>query len=214
VPAVNYMEGLMDSLIEQAGQYAGTQLNKARWVLGINGALAVAFGVLILVWPGISLYALTIVFGAWVLATGLVGIFTVMGSPGAAGRGWLVFRSLLDIVVGLVVLFWPGISALALLYVIGAYAIVLGIITIGGAFWLPFSGGETAVLVLCGFAAILFGIVMFARPAGGALVVLGLIAAFALVVGTGELVLAIGGRRIVDRQLHRTFGPPKVRTSS
>jgi uncharacterized membrane protein HdeD (DUF308 family) len=204
----------MDSLIEQAGQVAGTQLKKARWALGINGALSIAVGVLILVWPGISLFALTIVFGAWVLATGIVGIVSAMGGSDSEGRGWLVFKSLLDIAVGLIVLVWPGISALALLYVIGAYAIVLGIITIGGAFWLPFSGGESAVLVLCGFAAILFGIVMFAKPGGGALVVLGLIAAFALVVGTGELVFAVGGRGIVERQLKNAFGPSKVQTST
>jgi uncharacterized membrane protein HdeD (DUF308 family) len=204
----------MDSLLEEARQYAGTQLTKARWALGISGALSVVVGVLILAWPGISLYALTILFGAWVFATGVVGIVSAIGGPSAGSRGWLVFKSLVDIAVGLVVLFWPGISALALLYVIGAYAITLGIITIGGAFWLPFSGGDSALLVLGGFVSILFGIVMFARPGGGALVVLALIAAFALVTGISELVVAIGGSRIVDHQVKTTFGPPKPQTSS
>ena len=204
----------MDSFLEEARQYADTELTKTRWALGISGAVSVAVGVLILAWPGISLFALTILFGAWVFATGIVGIASAIGGAGSGGRGWLVFKSLVDIAVGLVVLFWPGISALALLYVIGAYAITLGVITIGGAFWLPVSGGDSALLILGGFASILFGIVMFAMPGGGALVVLALIAAFALVAGISELVVAIGGRRIVEHQVKRTFGPPKPQTSS
>ena len=99
------------------------------------------------------------------------------------------------------VLVWPNISALALLYVIGAYAIVLGIIAIGGAFWLPIGGGDTALMILSGLVSILFGIVMFAKPGAGALVTLALIAAFALITGITELVVAIGGKRLVEQNL-------------
>ena len=42
--------------------------NRIRWTIGINGALSVAFGAMILAWPGIRLYALTILFGAYALA--------------------------------------------------------------------------------------------------------------------------------------------------
>ena len=104
---------------------------------------------------------------------------------------------------------WPSISALALLYVIGAYAVALGIIAIGGAFYLPISGGDTALLILSGMVSILFGIVMFARPGTGALVTLALIAAFALVTGITELVVAIGGERLVEHELKRSFAPLK-----
>jgi len=203
----------MDSLFEEAGQMAGTQLKKLRWALGINGILSIAFGVIVIAWPGISLFALTILFGAWLLARGIVGIASAI-SGSVAGRGWIVFVSLLDIAVGVIVFVWPGISALALLYVIGAYAIVLGIITIGGAFWLPFSGGDTVLLVLGGIASILFGIVMFAMPSGGALVLLALIAAFALVTGLWELAVAIDGKRMLEKRMNRALGPPKTQTAS
>jgi uncharacterized membrane protein HdeD (DUF308 family) len=78
---------------------------------------------------------------------------------------------LLAIAVGILVLVWPSISALALLYVIGADAVVLGLVSI------------------------LFGIVIFARPGDGALVTLALTAAFALVTSITEVVAAIGGKR-------------------
>jgi uncharacterized membrane protein HdeD (DUF308 family) len=46
----------MDTTVDQFRQRAQTQITKARWALGINGALAVALGVLIIIWPNISLY--------------------------------------------------------------------------------------------------------------------------------------------------------------
>ncbi len=114
------------------------------------------------------------------------------------------------------VLAWPSISALALLYVIGVYAIALGIIAVGGAFWLPLDGGGTALMILSGMLSILFGIVIFSRPGAGALVTLALIAAFALVTGITEVVVAIGGERLVDGQLKRVFAPsrPKAHPST
>jgi len=131
-------------------------------------------------------------------------------------RGWLVLSSLLGIAVGVMVLVWPSISALALLYVIGAYAIALGIIAVGGAFWLPIDGGDTALMILSGMVSILFGIVIFSRPGAGALVTLALIAAFALATGITEVVVAIGGERLVDEQLERVFAPsrPKAHPST
>src|SRR3989442_11906941 len=118
----------MDSIIERTGKLAGTQLAELRWALGINGALSIAFGVVILIWPGISLFALTILFGAYTAATGVIGLGAAISGTTKQGRGWLAVSSLLGVAVGVMVLLWTGISALALLYVIGAYAVALGII--------------------------------------------------------------------------------------
>jgi uncharacterized membrane protein HdeD (DUF308 family) len=197
----------MESAFEQVAKTAGTQLTKMRWALGLNGVLAIAVGVVILVWPGISLYALTILVGAYALATGVIGLYYAFTADGKSERGWLIFSSLLGIAVGLVILVWPNISALALLYVIGIYAVALGIMAIVGAFWLPIDGGDTALMILSGLVSIAFGIVIFAKPGTGALVTLALIAAFALVTGITELVVAIGGKRLVESDLKRTFAP-------
>src|SRR4029079_18816625 len=72
----------MESVLNRVNKMADTQLTKMRWALGLNGLLSIALGVVILVWPGISLFALTIVFGAYALATGIVGLgfsFTAEG---------------------------------------------------------------------------------------------------------------------------------------
>src|SRR5215471_10660249 len=195
----------MESAFDQVVKTAGTQLTKMRWALGLNGVLAIAAGVVILVWPSISLFALTLLFGVYALASGLTQLYFAFTAMPKGERGWLVFSSLLGIAVGVIVLVWPNISELALLYVIGAYAVVLGLIAIYGAFVLPLDGGDSALLGLTGLVSILFGVVMFAKPGDGALVVLALIAAYALVVGITEIVVAIGAKRILESDLKRVF---------
>jgi uncharacterized membrane protein HdeD (DUF308 family) len=197
----------MESVVERATKAARGDINKIRWALGINGVLSIAFAVVILIWPGISLYALVLLFGAFSLANGVVMLGVAISGRVKEGRGWLAVAGIAGIAVGVLVFLWTGMSALALLYVIGAYAIALGIIGIGGAFWLPLEGGDRALLLLVGLVSILFGIVMFAKPGDGALVLLALIAAFALVRGIGELVVAIGGQRLVEREIKRAFTP-------
>jgi uncharacterized membrane protein HdeD (DUF308 family) len=177
-----------------------TQVTKARWLLGVRGVLSIAMGVVILVWPGISLVALTIVVGAYALANGITELGYAFTAEGKSQRGWFVFSGLLGIGFGVMVLAWPGISSLALLYVIGGYAIAIGVLAIGASFQLPLDGRDAAFMILGGLVAILFGIVMFARPGAGALATLALIAAFALATGVSQLVVAIGGKQLAEHK--------------
>ena len=127
-------------MLDRAAKNARTQITRMRWMLGLHGLASVVFGVMILAWPGISVYALTIVFGAYTLATGIVEFGTAFTAQGKEVRGWLILRGLLGITVGVLVFAWPGISALALLYVIGAYAVALGILFVAASFRLPLDG--------------------------------------------------------------------------
>src|SRR4051812_48233852 len=108
----------MESSFDRVASLARTQVTKMRWAVGINGLLSVAFGVAIIIWPDISLFALTVLFGAYTLATGVVGLVASFSGAARNERGWLGLSSLLGIVTGVLVLVWPGISELALLYVI------------------------------------------------------------------------------------------------
>src|SRR5581483_1484044 len=192
----------MNSLPDPA-KLVGTQVKKWRWALGLHGLASVVFGVIVLAWPGISVFALTIVFGAYTLAVGITQVATAFSSKHKQERGALILSGLLGTAVGIVVLAWPSISALALLYVIGTYAVVLGLIAIVASFQLPLDGHDTPLAVLNGLVAIVFGIVIFARPGAGALAVLALIAAFALVTGVSELVVSIGGKKLVEWRLQK-----------
>jgi uncharacterized membrane protein HdeD (DUF308 family) len=194
----------METMLDRAARISRTQVTKMRWVLGLHGLASVVFGVMILAWPGISVYALTIVFGAYTLATGIVEFGTAFTTQGKEERAWLIVRGLLGITVGVLVFAWPGISALTLLYVIGAYAVAFGVLFVVASFRLPLDGRETASMILTGLVAIVFGIVIFAAPGAGALAVLGLIAAFALVTGISELAVSIAGEKLLERKV-KTF---------
>jgi len=204
----------METLFDGAAKIVRTQSTKIRWVLGLHGLASVMFGVMILAWPGISVYALTIVFGAYTLATGLVEFGTAFTAQAREERGWLILRGLLGITVGVLVFAWPGISALALLYVIGAYAFGLGILAVIAGFRLPLDAHDKTAIALTGLASIVFGIVIFAKPGAGALAVLALIAAFALVTGVTELVVAIGGQKLLERKAKQTFSKPPAQVKT
>jgi uncharacterized membrane protein HdeD (DUF308 family) len=153
-----------------------------------------------------DVYALVLVFGAYALAGGVLGLVAAIGSPDLPGRGWRLVGSIAGIAVGVLVFTNTEMSAVALLYVIGAYAIVLGAVAIRGAFLLPLPGSDSALLGLTGAVSVLFGIVMFVEPGDGAIAVLALIAAYALIVGLAELTVAIGGKRIL-RSLEQRYTP-------
>ena len=77
----------MESMFNRVSKMADTQLTKMRWALGLNGLLSIALGVVILLWPGISLFALTILFGAYALATGVVGLYYSFTARAKGERG-------------------------------------------------------------------------------------------------------------------------------
>jgi len=202
----------METFYDRAANAARAEITKLRWALGLHGLASAVVGVMILAWPGISVYALAIVFGAYSLVTGIFEFGAAFTSQGKEERGWLSVRGLAGMGIGVLVLAWPGISALALLYVIGGYAVALGILAVAAAFRLPLDGRDTAPLVLTGLASIMFGIVISAKPGAGALAVLALIAAFALVTGVSELVVAISGEKLVERKAKKLFATSATTT--
>ncbi len=171
----------------------------------LRGAVGIAFAILILAWPGIGLTALIALFGAFALVSGvatIAGAFSVR-LP-SSRRAWLVVEGLLGVAVGVVVFIWPSLSALGLLYAIAAWAIAFGILEIALSFNLPISGRRSLLLGLSGLLSIGFGVIMFAKPGAGAIALLALIAAFALVSGVTQVVLAFEFRRAVG-ELERPF---------
>jgi uncharacterized membrane protein HdeD (DUF308 family) len=175
--------------------------------MALRGAVGIAFSVLILIWPNIGLSALIALFGAFALVSGLATIGGVFSVPMPGNRrAWLVIEGLLGIAVGVVVFIWPSLSALGLLYAIAAWAIAIGIFEIALSFNLPLSGRRSLLLGLGGLLSIGFGVIMFAKPGAGAIALLALIAAFALVSGLTQIIWAFELRRVVG-ELERPFRP-------
>ena len=109
-------------------------LAKNWWALALRRLAAIVFGVLAFVWPGITLWALVLLFGAYMLVDGVFAIVAAVRAAGREARWWLLLiEGVLGVLAGLVAFFWPGLTALALLYFVAAWAIVTGILEIVGA---------------------------------------------------------------------------------
>ena len=160
------------------------ELARKWWVLLLNGICAIVFGIIAFTHPGITLLALAIIFGIYCLADGIT-MLIVSINRGRQGESWgqMLFRGIISILAGCVALFWPAITAIALLFVIAAWAIVLGLMEIFGAIRLRKVINNEWLLVLGGIISVLFGIVLIAHPGAGALSVIWIIGAFAIIHG-------------------------------
>ncbi|HYI24056.1 MAG TPA: DUF308 domain-containing protein, partial [Thermomicrobiales bacterium] len=106
-------------------------LGKYWWVLLLRGIAAVAFGVIAVVWPGLTVFVLVILFGAYTLVDGIIEIWAGIQGRNTHDRWWAdILIGLAGVVAGILVMSWPGVSALALMYVIAAWMIVTGVLQI------------------------------------------------------------------------------------
>ncbi|MDT5032550.1 MAG: hypothetical protein QOC94_2721 [Actinoplanes sp.] len=175
-------------------------LTRYWWVVALRGALAILFGVTALVWPGITLFALVLIFGAYSLVDGVFTLAAALGrrdrgATDTGGRTWLFVQGVAGIVIGVLAFVWPGITALALLWLIGIWAIVIGVLEVIAAIRLRRELRREWLLGLSGAATALFGILLIAWPAAGVLTLIALIGISAVVFGVALLAFAVRLRR-------------------
>jgi uncharacterized membrane protein HdeD (DUF308 family) len=168
-------------------------LAKNWWSLVLRGVAAILFGILTFVWPGITLFALVFVFAGYALVD---GVLSLAGAVRAAERhdrwGALMLEGIVGVLAGAVTVFWPRITAVSLVFVIAAWAIVTGVAEIAAAIRLRRHIHGEWLLALAGAASIVFGVLIGASPLLGALVIAVWIGAYMLVFGI--VLLALGFR--------------------
>ena len=160
------------------------------WLVGLRGVAAVVFGLIALVMPGAAMLTLAWLFGAYLLVD---GVFTI-GSAVRAARAelrwaWLLAEGVVDIVMGLIALAFPGAAVLGFVLVTAAWALLSGGTEIAAAFRLKESHGRWWLL-LGGIASVAFGVLLILAPLMGAVVLTWWLGAYAVVFGVMLLVLA------------------------
>jgi uncharacterized membrane protein HdeD (DUF308 family) len=165
------------------------------WGLLLRGILAILFGVMAFAMPGITLVSLAMLYGAYALIDGVLAMWFGVGS-----RTWaLVLFGLLGIAAGIFTLYLPWGTAIALLYMIGAYAIVRGIFEIVTAIQLRHEITNEWSMGLAGLVSVLVGLMFIARPGAGALALVWLIGAYAILAGVLLIKLALRVRGLPER---------------
>ena len=180
------------------------------WALAIRGVVAILFGILTLAIPGLTVLYLVLLFGAFALLDGIFNIVSAV--KGADGRhAWvLVLEGLAGVAAGVMTFVWPGITAVVLLYLIAAWAIVTGVLEVAAGIRLRRHIAQEWLLILIGIASIAFGAVIMVAPAAGALAIVLWIGVYAIFFGGLMLALALRLRSHARGSLH--VGSPIMHT--
>jgi len=160
------------------------------WMILLRGLAAIALGIFAFARPGLTLSALVLLYGFYCLADGIVAV--AVGATG--GRLWQsLILGLVGIGAGLATLFYPGLTAMLLLYFMAAWAIVHGIFEILAAIEFRKVIQGEFMLVLAGLASIAFGVLILWHPGAGALSIIWLLGGYALIAG---ILLVIASFRV------------------
>ena len=162
------------------------------WLAALRGALAVVFGIVAFVWPGLTFEVLVLLIGANAFVERIIVISFGFMAAGSGGRWWpLVLGGLVGVAAGMLTFFYPGATALALVLVIGAWAIVTGVLEIAAAIRLRNLISNEWLMGLSGLVSIVFGALVLVQPVSGALALVYLFGFYAIIAGLAQLGLAL-----------------------
>ena len=163
------------------------------WAVVLRGVLAIAFGLIAFFYPVLTLPILVLLFGAYALVD---GVFAFLAAMRAAARherwGAFILEGISGVAAGVLTFIWPALTALILLYLIAAWAVVTGLFEIVAAVRLRKEITGEWMLGLGGIASIAFGVLLVINPGTGALAVSWLIGLYAMLFGI--LLLGVGLR--------------------
>ncbi len=168
-----------------------TQYAHNWWWLALRGLAAIIFGILALIWPGITFEVLVLFFGAYVLLDGVFAVISALTHRTAGDHRWLLLlEGIVGIAVGVLTFLMPGVTAVALIYLVAAWGVITGLLEILAAIRLRREMSNEWLLALSGIVSVVFGLIVAAFPAVGALAIVWLIGVYAIIFGVLELVLA------------------------
>lgn len=153
------------------------------WAILLRGVLAILFGVLAFMWPGITLLTLILLYGGFAFADGVLSLIAAVRGGSPMPRWWLVVVGLMGLAVGVLTVFLPVVTGFVLLMFIAAWAVVTGVMQVYGAIKLRHEIDGEWWLIASGVLSILFGAMLVVWPGAGALAMVLVIGTFAIIYG-------------------------------
>ena len=188
------------------------------WSFVLRGIAGILFGLMLFIWPALGLLTLIFLFGFFAIADGIFNIIAAFRRTGAAAQRppwWaLLISGIFSLIAGLIAIFVPGITAIALVYLMAGWAFATGVMSIIAAIRLRKQIQGEWILALIGLLSVVFGVLLAIFPGAGALGMVLWIGAYSIVSGILMLVLGFKLRSFVKRTIEK-FGhefPPGVVT--
>jgi len=174
-----------------------TTLFKATsWQLTIRGLALILFGIMALIWPNLTVTVLAILFGVYALVDGVVSVVgAILNRKTSPNWTLLLIMGLISIIAGIFAISNPGVTSLALLYIIAVWALLIGLVSILTAVRLRREIEGEWVMIAAGVLSIVFGIALIVAPGAGAVALVWLIGAYAIILGILDMLLAARARR-------------------
>ncbi len=154
------------------------------WAVVLRGAVALIFGTILMAWPGVTLELIILLFAAFAVVDGIFVI--IMAFVTGRKENWLVMIPLgvVGIVIGLLVLFYPGISFLILVYLVAAWAFIIGVSHIISVFAMKeHSAGVKWLYAISGLLTIFLGALLVLYPIDATFVFVWVLGLYAMVFG-------------------------------
>jgi uncharacterized membrane protein HdeD (DUF308 family) len=174
--------------------------------LALRGVVAIVFGIATLAWPGVTLWALVVLWGAYALFDGTVALTSAIADRDLLHRGWVAVAGVSGIIAGVMTFAWPGITTLALLFVIAFWSLFNGFSLIAIAVSERRQLTGEWVIALTGILAVLLGVVLMVTPGAGALAITWAIGWWACLSGGASLSLSWIVHRELQGSDDRQFG--------
>jgi uncharacterized membrane protein HdeD (DUF308 family) len=161
-----------------------TTLVRYWWAFMLRGISAILFGIAAFLWPALTLAVLVMLFGAYAFVDGVFLIVSAVGGWDEVENHWLMLlEGIVGILIGVMTLFVPGLTALGLLFYIAAWSLATGVLEIAAAIRLRTELDNEIWLLLSGTVSVVFAIILLLFPAAGALGMIWAIASYSIVFG-------------------------------
>jgi uncharacterized membrane protein HdeD (DUF308 family) len=167
-------------------------LTRMSRLLAVAGVASIVFGATVLLWPGISLLSLTLLFGAFAFVYGTFAIGAGLYLLAHRSTEWppYVAAGVAGVIIGAITYLAPGITDLTVVYLVAGWAFVIGVFEIVAALDMRGTLPGAVWLGLAGALSVVFGIVVAFRPGAGLLAILWVIGFYAILAGMTRLVAA------------------------
>lgn len=162
------------------------------WLLLVRGIIAILFGIIALLMPGVTFLSLAVLWGVYAITDGILGLYI------GVKQKWtqMIFYGGVSLLAGIIAIIWPQVAGLTVVFLLGIFLVVRGVTEVAAAFRLRKEIDNEWMLILGGILSIIAGLIMCFRPGVGVVYVVWMIGFFAILFGILQISLAMRLRRL------------------